>query len=121
MKFINLEFQSIDIKSIVTISCIVTGADAMRRGVNASWWTWDAGSSLFFWRWTDEVKLDARDGSSFPWKSYPLPSYKIPQKYPKNPLERELVAEKVKVPIKRGYIETGLVKSLSGFFHIPKG
>lgn len=89
------------------------GANAIRRGVNSSWWTWDAGSSLFFWRWTDEVKLDARDGSSFPWKFYPLPSYKIPQKYPKNPLERELVAEKVKVPIKRGYIETGLVKSLS--------
>ena len=25
------------------------------------------------------------------------------------------------MPINRGYIETGLVKSLSGFFHIPKG
>lgn len=98
-----------------------TGADAIRRGVNASWWTWDSGSTLFFWRWPKEVMKDARDGSSFPWKFYPLPAYKIPQKFPSNEVEKQLMIDKVLVPIERGYISPGLVKSLSGFFSVPKG
>jgi hypothetical protein len=27
------------------------GRDALERGMKASWWNWDGGSSLFFWRW----------------------------------------------------------------------
>ena len=27
----------------------------------SSWWEWEAGSSLFFWRWGEELRL-ARDG-----------------------------------------------------------
>ena len=95
--------------------------DAISRGVNANWWTWTEGSTLFFWRWPKEVRKDARDDSSFPWKFYPLPAYRIPQKYPKDEEERKMRIDKLMVPINRGYISPGLVKSLSGFFAVPKG
>ena len=26
------------------------GRDATARAVDSSWWSWDAGSTLFFWR-----------------------------------------------------------------------
>ena len=65
------------------------GADTIRCDVDASWWTWDEGSSLFFWRWPSEEKRDTRNGSSFPWKIYSLPAYKLPQKYPRNARERD--------------------------------
>lgn len=97
------------------------GADALERAVSANWWEWTHGSTLFFWRWPRYCRRDARDGSSLPWKIFPLPRYRVPQKYPKNEKERELMIEKVKSPISRGYISSGEVKSLSGFFSVPKG
>ena len=96
------------------------GLDAISRGVNVNWWTWTEGSTLFFWRWPKEVRKDARDGSSFPWKFYPLPAYRIPQKYPKDDQERKMMIDKLMVPINRGYISPGLVKSLSVFFRSSK-
>lgn len=50
-----------------------------------------------------------------------MPAYKVPQKYPKNQVEKNLMIQKVLVPINRGYIVPGRVKSLSGFFSVPKG
>ena len=97
------------------------GAEAIRRGVNASWWSWDEGSSLFFWRWPEEAQIDARDGSRFPWKFFPMPAYKKPQRYPNNLKEKELIIDKLSIPIDRGYISPGIVKSLSSFFSVPKG
>ena len=97
------------------------GVDALERAVSSNWWEWTHGSTLFFWRWPRCCRRDARDGSIFPWKIFPFPKYMVPQKYPKNNKEKELVIEKVKSPIKRGYISPGLVKSLWGFFSVPKG
>ena len=54
------------------------GVEELTRAINASWWTWDEGSSLLFWRWPEEAQKDARDGSSFPWKFHPMPAYKKP-------------------------------------------
>ena len=97
------------------------GCDALSRAINARWWTWDFGSTLIFWRWPTEVIKEARDGSRLPWKFFPMPSYKVPQKYPKDHIEKSLMIQKVLVPINRGYIAPGRVKSLSGFFSVPKG
>ena len=38
------------------------GQDAITRAGLVSWWEWDAGSTLFFWRWPSEYKKDVRDG-----------------------------------------------------------
>lgn len=97
------------------------GCDALSRAIDTSWWTWDLGSTLLFWRWPNEVVKEARDGSRLPWKFFPMPAYKVPQKHPKNKLEKDLMIQKVRVPIDRGYIAPGSVRSLSGFFGVPKG
>ena len=98
------------------------GADALGRAVNADWWNWNDGSTLLFWRWPSEVHKEARDGSSFPWIFRDkLPKYKIPQRYPRDQVHKEFLINKVWSPILRRYIEVGFVKSLSGFFCIPKG
>ena len=44
-----------------------------------------------------------------------------PQKYPKDKREKELIILKIKPPIDRRYTTDGLVRSLSGFFSVPKG
>lgn len=38
------------------------GRDTIRRAGLSSWWEWDAGSTLFFWRWPSEYKKDVQDG-----------------------------------------------------------
>jgi len=98
------------------------GADTVGRAVNADWWNWSDGSTLLFWRWPEEVRLEARGGSSFPWLfKDKLPNYKIPQHYPRDQNHKKLLIDKVWSPIARRYIEMGFVKSLSGFFCAPKG
>ena len=98
------------------------GADTVGRAVNADWWNWSDGSTLLFWRWPEEVRLEARDGSSLSWiYKDKLPNNKISQRYPRDNDHRELLTSKVRSPILRRYIEVGFVKNLSGFFCIPKG
>ncbi len=41
---------------------LIRGADAISRAHYSSYWSWDSGSSLFFWRWQPEYALEARDG-----------------------------------------------------------
>ena len=97
------------------------GSDALSRILMATWWTWKAGSTLLFWRWAREARRDARDGSTLPWKIPPFPKYVLPQRYPKNVREKEMVVSKIKDPIAKRYISEGFVESLSTFFHVPKG
>ena len=35
---------------------LVVGKDAIDRAWKSSWWEWDAGSTVLFWRWTNEYK-----------------------------------------------------------------
>ena len=97
------------------------GSDAIARTLNATWWSWKAGSSLLFWRWAKEARSDARDGSILPWKIPPFPKYVLPQRYPKNACEKEMVISKIKDPISKRYISEGFVESLSTFSPVPKG
>jgi hypothetical protein len=55
-----------------------TGRDALRRGMLSSWWGWDAGSTLFFWRWPKEFCKEARDGTNVQISGM-LPKYRQPQ------------------------------------------
>ena len=42
---------------------LTTGRDAIWQFTSASWWEWDQGSALLFWRWpTSESRKAARDG-----------------------------------------------------------
>jgi hypothetical protein len=37
-------------------------ADALSHIYKCTWWEWNAGSTLFFWRWHPEFKKETRDG-----------------------------------------------------------
>ena len=52
------------------------GGPGMRDG--GSYWDWDGGSSLFFWRWPPKVRKDVRDGTPI-WVVGDLPHYMVPQ------------------------------------------
>ena len=99
------------------------GRDALRRGVGANWWEWSLGSTLFFWRWPQEYRRQARDGVRiFVLDDKRLPRYWKRQQWPKDPAARAKVEEKIqKVRDNRGYLERNHVLSLTGFFAVPKG
>ena len=99
---------------------LVVGKDAIDRAWKSSWWEWEAGSTLFFWRWTDEYKRTVRDGMRVFVKGT-LPEYQAHQRWPKEPDKRDKLQKKVAKPVLRDYISDGYVKSLTGFFQVPKG
>jgi len=96
------------------------GRDAIRRAGLSSWWEWDAGSTLFFWRWPSEYKKDVRDGLEVCVEGQ-LPEYWARQRWPENPKEREQLRQKLFKPVSKHYIARGFVKSLTSFFAVAKG
>jgi hypothetical protein len=96
------------------------GLDAVSRAAESSWWEWDAGSAPFFWRWPEEYRETIRDGLKIWMKTRPAP-YTRPQRREPDDELRAKVAEKLGKVRKRGYIASGEVKSLTDFFHVPKG
>ncbi len=79
------------------------GRDAIRRAGLSSWWEWDAGSTLLFWRWPEEYKKDVRDGLEVCVEGQ-LPEYWAKQRWPENPKEREQLRKKLFKPVSKRYI-----------------
>jgi hypothetical protein len=96
------------------------GADALRRAMNTTWWSWDSGSALFFWRWPKDFQLEARDGTPIR-LSGALPCNRTPQRMERDPAMRKKMEAKLETVRSRGYISSGRVASLTGFFAVPKG
>ena len=96
------------------------GRDCIERACGADWWEWLAGSRLFFWRWPRESWITARDGFPF-WVNGRLPRYHVPQRREKDDRVRAQVQKKLETVLRRGYIIKGNVKSLTGYFAVPKG
>jgi hypothetical protein len=97
------------------------GADALRQINNSSWWSYDRGSALLFWRWnTNKEIVNARDGTPLWVDHKKLPHFQRPQKAPQ--LEDLIkVAEKLWNVRMKFYIRPGSVSSLSHYFHVAKG
>ena len=96
------------------------GRDAIRRACLSSWWEWDGGSTLFFWRWPKEYRKDVRDGLEVCVEGQ-LPEFWARQRWPEDPEEREQLKKKLHKPIVKEYITRGFVISLTGFFAVAKG
>ena len=96
------------------------GREAVERALHSSFWDWDQGSSLFFWRWPSHVQPEARDGVRV-FITGKLPRYKVSQRWPHNPTHREAMIKKWLKVIGRGYVKQGGVSSLTGSFAVPKG
>ena len=94
---------------------LVVGKDAIDRAWQSSWWEWDAGSTIFFWRWTNEYRRLVRDGLRVFVKGK-LPHYQAHQRWPKEEDEREKLKKKVAKPVLRGYRTCQLLR-LSSLAH----
>jgi hypothetical protein len=96
------------------------GKDAVCRAADSTWWSWEAGSTLFFWRWPARCQKSARDGTKLfvDWSN--MPNYMDRQRWPVDELQRQKMEKKIRKVRARGYIKPGFVKSLTGFFAVPK-
>jgi hypothetical protein len=98
---------------------LVVGCKALRVAMLASWWAWEAGSVLFFWRWPREFRKEARDGTPVRIMGH-LPKYRKPQRMEQDEVLREKVFSKIAKIRAWGYVRPGAVVSLTNFFSIPK-
>lgn len=85
-----------------------------------TWWEWNGGSHLLFWRWPGIFWTYAWDGQPHLWVGEPLP-YRCPQPAPKTPSDAQLVAHKVGKLRSKRYLEVGTLQSLVPYFYVPKG
>lgn len=96
------------------------GRECLWRASEATWWNWDAGSTLFFWRWPKPYRVMARDGDRVK-RITALPRNKSTQK---NEPDAERKSKMVKKLVKirhRNYIAVGLVLCTTYFFSVQKG
>ena len=100
---------------------IEVGRDAVSRASNSSWWLWDAGSTIFYWRWSAIYRKSVRDGTPLFIDHGKLPRYTEAQRECKDEDIQAKVAKKVNGIRLKGYISPGLVKSITLFFHVLKG
>ena len=105
-----------------SLSCVRTaGCSVLSQLLSASWWEWDNGSSLVFWRWNGlEQQRNAFFGQPIR-VAGSLPTNQRPQRPPSaDSVER--VAAKIAKVIHRGYFDQGApIESLTDFFDVPKG
>jgi hypothetical protein len=99
---------------------IDVGRDAIARAANSTWWSWDLGSTLYFWRWPRRCMKSVRDSTKLfvDWSKMPL--YMKKQKWPNDPGQKEKLKAKIAKVRQRGYVQPGFVQSLTGFFAVPK-
>ena len=96
------------------------GRDALYRGLGATWWEWSLGSTLFFWRWPEEYRTAARDGTTVHVQGK-LPIYWKEPRWPSDPNHVKQLRTKLQKVCNRNYIAEGFVQSLTGYFAVPKG
>lgn len=95
------------------------GAQALSHFMRASWWNWDAGSTLFHWRWNTLQEQEwARDGMII-WIQGELPTTRVKQRRPPNDVIEKL-AEKIDKMLAREYMELDDVTSLIEVFPVEK-
>ena len=96
------------------------GRDAVGRAANSTWWNWDAGSTLFFWRWPTWTKKSVRDGVELfvDWAN--LPNYWKRQQWPDEENSIKKLRSKISNVRMKKYIQPGFVKSLTSYFAVPK-
>jgi hypothetical protein len=96
------------------------GRDAVGRAANATWWNWDAGSTLFFWRWPKWSKSSVRDGIKLfvDWER--MPSFWQRQQWPADELSSAKLKKKLTNVRNKKYVQPGFVKSLTSYFAVPK-
>jgi hypothetical protein len=96
------------------------GFDAIRRCANASWFEWTEGSAPLFWNWGKDNQRGVQDGQPH-YTTGAFPIYTALQKKHRDPVQHELMRNKILEVRKRGYISPGPVLSGTHYFCVPKG
>ena len=99
---------------------LAVARDCIHRGAEASWWDWDEGSALIFWRWPKACRQWAMQGQPH-FLTGDFPEFKVPQAPAKTEDKGKRVMEKVSKVRRRRYIAVGLVLSLTHMFYVAKG
>ena len=86
-----------------------------------SWWEWNNGSRVLFCQCTPEFKTFGRDGIPFCWINWYQPKLKRHQPPISDNKVHEQLKSKVGKVKERGYIQSGYVEILIGYFSFPKG
>jgi hypothetical protein len=94
-------------------------ADVMHQVHSCDWWEWNQGSTLFFWRWHPKFKTFSQDGIPI-FTCDQHPNYRVPRATPKSDDLRQQVHSKLSKVWSQDHIEPGFVKSLTGYFPVPK-
>ena len=123
-KDFNEWFAKTDIKDPKTLALVKErGADCIRRAELASWWNWDGGSSLFFWRWPEIYQKDVLFGGPVRFDKEPVPWFQR-AKDPQADQDVGKMRGKLEKVIQRGYIilvnKEELISLLNVFF-VKKG
>jgi hypothetical protein len=99
------------------------GMQACVHARRASWWDWEGGSSIFFWRWPKNYQEEARSGVPPCFIGKPPTSMNAQPPY-KDESTRQKVRAKLKKILMKGYISMAKsedVESLMYMFDVPKG
>ena len=99
---------------------IKAGREVIHRCCESSFWEWEGGSRLIFWRWGKSFQKEARDGTPI-FISGSLPRYTQRQQWPASKEDRKAMTKKLYKVQKRGYVSQGHVLSLTNYFCVPKG
>jgi hypothetical protein len=121
MSIKNGEVVSNKMSSIEFHRDVTAAIDCMHYTSRSTWWEWNQGSRLLFWRWNWEYKKQARDGMQMLWIPDKLASSRKEQAVVKDKITKALMASKLSKVINRGYIKRGNVRSLIKYFSVPKG
>ena len=78
--------------------------DCLRRARNSTWFEWNDGSRLFFWRWPPDLQREARDGS--PVCHHYIPPRRCDARVPSDvePWMAAMVNDKLRKFFRRRYI-----------------
>ena len=98
------------------------GRQVLWSYVNSSFFEWDCGSTIIFWRWPKQFISSARDGL----RPYYVGHLPLNQQTPRPPApeHKEVTWEKFKKALKRKYLQfcpASSVKSFVDYFQVPKG
>ena len=96
------------------------GMEGLTRVIRGSWWEWNFGSTLFFWRWPMQIREAARDGYPVFVQSE-LPRYRRKQRPPDKEYMLIKMKEKLRKVTDRKYISKDVVLSLINCFAVEKG
>jgi hypothetical protein len=116
--------SELDPKQLQLTQDFRVGMDILVQWSQSTWWKWDGGSTLIFWRWPSGVqRCSARDGLE-PYICGQLPRFKRPSRKPK-PEVAALILPKLQKLLDRHYAsydpeDENFVTSLIDNFSVPK-